>query len=164
MILTDYYSFKHLDGAKSNTRLDCTASTRSHGAFELTRAKDGRLWVYVCDNTYTKAGRECKADLAMNGRNGFLSSIYVPDMGKPAIGYGDLRHTADALLFVVDGSYQDSHYIEGIVIEVFVARGMRANVKSLYSLLSDEDEALLNEMKQLRESALAEQQQKGGGV
>ena len=39
---------------------------------------------------------------------------------------------------------------------------MRANVKSLYSLLSDEDEALLNEMKQLRESALAEQQQKGG--
>ena len=52
MILTDYYKFRKLPGQRSKTRIDCIASTSSYDIFESMRNKDGRLYLYIGDNTY----------------------------------------------------------------------------------------------------------------
>jgi hypothetical protein len=126
----------------------------------MTRTDDNRLWVYVSSNSFTKAGQERKADLAVTGRKGFISSIYVPDIERVSFGYGDLHHTADALLFVINGEFTDAHYMEGSTIEVFAARGMRANVKGIFNLLIDDDESLLSDMQELRAKAIQETQER----
>ena len=46
MILTDYYTFRHLPESKSKMRFDCVASTQSYPEFEGLRNKFGSLFVY----------------------------------------------------------------------------------------------------------------------
>ncbi len=150
MILTDYYRFEKQQGQKSKLRVDEVISTHSYNPFEGMRNKAGELFVYIGDNTHTRAGKERKADMAITHGN-HISSIYNPDIELP-FWYGDVNHTADALLFVhknvefVNGSIQP-----GAIIEVFVARGQRNNRGPLYNLLCDG--GLNEEIDQLRQRA-----------
>lgn len=150
MILTDYYCFKKLPDQKSKLRIDCVCDTGSYNPLEGIRDKRGALFLYIGDNTYTKAGQGRMADLALS-RTHHISSIYVPDANR-MLWYGDFHHTADALLFMcqnikfVNGAIQ-----EGAVIEMFIARGHRNNRAQLYNLLSDGE--LNKEIEILREKA-----------
>lgn len=135
-ILTDYYRFEKLLGQKSKMRIDCTNSTESYNPLECFRGKQGDLFLYLGDNTYTKAGKERKADLALS-KTEHISSIFNPDLEKP-FWYGDMKGTSDAFLFVhKDFSLINGRIQEGAVIELFVARGQRNNRNSLYNLLAD---------------------------
>lgn len=136
MILTDYYRFEKRSSQRSKLRIDCTASTRSYNPLEALRNKAGDLFLYIGDNTHTKAGKERKADLALS-RTAHISSIYNPDLSLP-YWYGDMKGTADAFLFV----HHNAEFINGgiqagAVIELFVARGQRNNRSQLYNLLCD---------------------------
>lgn len=136
MILTDYYRFERLEGTLAKLRIDCTASTGSYDPLEALRNKAGDLFLYIGDNTYTKAGKERKADLALS-RTAHISSVYNPDLNLP-YWYGDMKGTTDAFLFV----HQNTEFINGgtqagAVIELFVARGQRNNRSQLYNTLSD---------------------------
>lgn len=147
MILTDYYRFKKLPNQKSKLRIDCTASTGEYDPLEKLRNKAGDLFLYIGDNTHTKAGRERKADLALS-RTTHISSIYNPDCDLP-YWYGDMKGTADAFLFV----HHNTEFINGgiqagAIIELFVARGHRNNRSQLYNALSDGE--LDEEMNALR--------------
>ena len=150
MIITDYYRFQKLQGQRSKLRVDCVVSTESYPPMEALRNKQGELFLYIGDNTYTKAGNERKADLAIS-RTSHISSVYNPDPELP-YWYGDFNHTADALLFVhneiefINGGLQ-----VGAVIECFVCRGQRNNRAQLYSLLCDGE--LDEEMDSLRQAA-----------
>ena len=98
MILTDYYRFEKLPNQKSKLRIDCTASTSSYDPLEALRNKTGDLFLYIGDNTHTRAGKERKADLVLS-RTIHISSVYNPDLTLP-YWYGDMKGTTDAFLFV----------------------------------------------------------------
>ena len=74
-VFTDYYCFIHNGEAKSGTRVDCTASTESYQPFEAFRKQSGELFMYIGDNTHTKAGKDGKADLALTKT--FSGSSYL---------------------------------------------------------------------------------------
>ena len=154
MILTDYYRFDKLPEIKSKLRLNCTASTASYNPLEGLRNKRGELFVYLMGNSYTKAGRDGKADLALGHGDTHISSIYMPDI-ELALGVGDMIHTPDALLFSFERfRLIDGHPSEGTRLELFVARGKRHSLNGLYNLLCDGE--LDAEMRRLRESARPE--------
>ncbi len=136
MILTDYYRFEKLPQQSSKLRIDCTASTGGYDPLEVLRNKAGELFVYIGDNTHTKAGKERKADLAIS-KGKHISSVYNPDWTLP-YWYGDMKGTADAFLFV----HKNTEFINGgiqagAVIELFVARGQRNNRIQLYNVITD---------------------------
>lgn len=141
MILTDYYKCAELKKLSSH-RYDCTASTRSYEPFEAiaTRAKVKRFFFYLGDvpqqfNAHAKR----RANRALtNGKN--LSSLYVPDLNIPLLGYGDTRGTKDALLFKFNESEEE--------VEIFVARGQKHNSRQLFNLFVDGE--LDSEIEKLR--------------
>ncbi len=95
-----------------------------------------------------------KADKSITLKDKNLSSIYRPDPCND-LAYGDVRGTADALLFVFDGlGVANGEVLTGATIEVFVARGKSKDRVALYNLLSDGE--LDEEMNDLRKSAVTE--------
>ena len=164
-IITDYYVFEKI-ATKSKTRLDCKASTMSYPEFEEKRATKatkatekrdatniGDLLIYYGDVPEQFGGNvHRKADKAITLRGKNLSSVYVPDPSNN-FGYGDVRGTADALLFVFENVEVINGAIPtGATIEVFVARGKSKDRVPLYNLLVDGE--LDEEMSELREKIL----------
>ena len=164
-ILTDYYRFERV-ATKSKTRLDCTASTATYPEFEekrstkATRATEkrdatniGDLVMYygnVPEQFGDRARRKADKSITMKCRN--LSSVYVPDP-RNNYAYGDVKGTADALLFVFDGfGVADNEILSGSVLEIFVARGKSKDRVALYNLLSDGE--LDDDMDALRKRAV----------
>ena len=148
MILTDYYRFEKVSSNK--TRIDCKASTQSYNPLEGLTSKKGELFLYIGQNTYTKAGSKRKADLALS-KGEHISSIYIPDLAR-SLWYGDFKSTQDALLFVgKDISFVDGALQPGAVIEIFIARGQSHNKATLFNLLADDE--LADEMEALRQQA-----------
>ena len=170
MILTDYYKFEKIAGSISKTRIDCTASTRTYDNFEGLRARRsskrtgkrdeiaaGSLFIHYSD-VPTGFGGDVhrKADKCLS-KGGNISSVYVPNVTEE-IGFGDMKGTTDALLFVFhDCDFTDGRVKDGAQIEVFVARGQSKNKGNLYILLSDGE--LDAEMEQLRKKAVPESEQ-----
>jgi len=154
MILTDYYRFDKLPEIKSKLRLNCTASTASYNPLEALRNKRAELFVYLMQNSYTKAGRDGKADLALGHGDTHISSVYMPEI-EQAFGVGDMIHTADALVFTfANFKLIDGRPSEGTRLELFVARGKRHSLSGLYNLLCDGE--LDAEMYRLRDMARPE--------
>lgn len=164
-ILTDCYIFKRV-ATKSKTRLDCVASTRSYPELEEKRAtrqtretekRDGLaigdLIVYFGDVPEVFGGSiHRKADKALTIRGKNLSSIFVPDPSNN-YAYGDVRGTADALIFVFRGfDLVNAEIKKGAVLQVFVARGQSKNRVPLYNLLCDG--GLDDEMADLQQRAI----------
>lgn len=159
MILTDYYRFEKLPNCKSKLRIDCTASTNSYEPMEVMRATRavrhrcnvGDLFCYYGDVPDTFGGNvHRKADKALTKTKN-ISSIFIID-AKSNLGYGDMKGTADALLFVfTDAKVTDGRLQAGAVIDIFVARGYAKNREALYNELSDG--ILDEEMNQLRVAA-----------
>ncbi len=164
-ILTDYYKFCRV-ATKAKSRLDCVASTESYPEFEEKRAtkatratekKDatniGDLVIYYLDVPEQFGGsvhRKADKSITIKGKN--LSSIYVPDPSSN-LAYGDVKGTADALLFVFDGVEVVNGAIQaGATIEVFIARGKSKDRVPLYNLLSDGE--LDEELSDLRKRAV----------
>ena len=169
-ILTDYYLFERI-ATKSKSRMDCTASTGSYPDFEEKRATKankatekrdatelGSLIVYYADVPEVFGGDiHRKADKAITIKGKNLSSVYVPDPSGN-FGYGDVRGTADALLFVFDNlEIVNGTISAGAKMEVFIARGKSKDRVPLFNLLSDGE--LDEEMSELRAKATGLQNQ-----
>ena len=161
-ILTDYYKFCRV-ATKARLRLDCVASTESYPEFEERRATKatkatekrdatnmGDLVIYFGDVPEQFGGdvhRKADKSITIKGKN--LSSVYVPDPSNN-LAYGDVRGTADALLFVFDGVEVVNGVIQaGATVEIFIARGKSKDRVPLYNLLSDgELDEELNDLRQ----------------
>lgn len=145
MILTDYYKMAKLPEQKSKTRLDCTASTTSYPDFEALRNKAGALFFYFGNvPTQFRGDVHRRADMALTKTQN-ISSVYVPDVEK-RFGYGDMRGSMDALLFLFGSEYN--------TIEIYVARGQKNNRMQLYNLLSDGE--LSEEIEELKKHLVTE--------
>lgn len=128
MILTDYYRMEKLPDQKSKMRLDCVKSTRSYPEFEIMRNKAGEFFFYFHDVPERFGGDiHRKADKAITKTKN-ISSVFVPDV-QQKFGYGDIRGTNDALLFIFNDNFSE--------IDLFVARGQRHNKRQLYLLLTE---------------------------
>ena len=149
MIFTDYYKLTKRP-CKSLTRMDCVCSTYGYPIFESLRNTEGSLFMYVSDNTHTKAGKGGKSDLALtHGKH--ISSIYCPII-TDNLGWGDVNHTEDALIFVLDNFHLSNGVVsDNSTIELFVARGQRKSRQNLFMMVVDGE--LNEEMEFLRESA-----------
>lgn len=145
MKLTDYYKMAKLPNQKSKLRIDCITSTGGYEQFEQM-ARDSRDGRFKCYYTHTpdtfSANARRKADMAItNSKN--ISSIYIPDLDTPLLGYGDVKGTNDALLFLFSDDYRG--------MEIFIARGLKNHQKGLFTLFVDGE--LDNEMELLRQQA-----------
>lgn len=152
MLLTDYYKFEHKPNTQSKTRLDCVASSKSYNPLEASTNSKGVIVAYIGDNTHTKAGQKGKSDLSMTTAKGkHLSSIYRPEI-ETNFGWGDVKDTTDALLFVfTDFAISNGQLTDGAAVEIFVARGKRSDRQGLYNLLADGE--LDGELDALRQKA-----------
>lgn len=145
MILTDYYKFERLPDCKAKTRLDCTQSTQSYPEFEAMRNKAGQLFMYLGNvPEQFNANVKRRADMALSKTKN-ISSVFVPDVTL-LFGYGDVRGTNDALLFVFNADYT--------AFDLFVARGQKNNRGALYNLLADNE--LSQEIEILKQRAVTE--------
>lgn len=145
MKLTDYYKMAKLPTCKSKYRFDCVASTGSYEPFEerAQRGRDKRFKFYYGGTPDTfSADAQRKADRVITDTTN-ISSVYTPDLDNPLLGYGDVAHTNDALLFLFSDDYRE--------IEIFVARGLKNHQKGLFSLFADGE--LADEVEQLRQQA-----------
>lgn len=145
MKLTDYYKMAKLPTCKSKLRFDCTTSTGGYEPFEerAQRGRDKRFKFYYGGTPDTfSADAQRKADRVITDTTN-ISSVYTPDLDNPLLGYGDVAHTNDALLFLFSDDYRE--------IEIFVARGLKNHQKGLFSLFADGE--LADEVEQLRQQA-----------
>jgi len=153
MILTDYYRFEKL--ADTKTRFDCTHSTGSYETFERLRNKAGKLTVYIGENHVAKGERQRISDLAIT-KTKSISSIYTPDV-KQNKWFGDVNHTADALLFIVhDFQIINGAVVAGAIVELFVARGQKHNQHALWQAFCDGE--MTDEVEILKRRAIDENQ------
>lgn len=165
MILTDYYKFERITD-KAKSRLDCTASTGGYPAFErlaaqrASRGTDSRDPIAVGDliayigkiPAQFKTALHRTAGLRFNISGDHATSIFAPDPSLP-YGYGDVKRTADALLFIISGGgFINGRIKQGSIVEVFIARGQSRNSIPLYELLCDGQ--LDEEAEQLRAAAV----------
>ncbi len=144
MKFSDYYKMKTLKVTKSH-RLDCVASTGDYEPFEMraSRSRDKRFHCYHNDVPQRfSANALRKASYAITDGNN-ISSVYIPDTEQPLKGYGDMKGTNDALLFLYSPDYNE--------LEIFVARGGKHHVKNLSALFLDGE--LDWEMEELRKKA-----------
>lgn len=134
MIVDELYTFEKIGDKK--TRIDCISSTQGYEPFEAMRNKQGDLFFYLGSSNHTKAGRKHKADLAIS-KTKHISSIYIPDV-ESNLGFGDVRNTEDALLFILhDVKMMNNILQQGAKIDVLVAKGQSNNRQNIYTLLEE---------------------------
>jgi hypothetical protein len=147
MILTDYYKFQKLTDAAS--RYDVTHSTASYDLFENLLTNKRKFNVGGLSFNYVDRPKIWKGDAARIADKAFtkgqmnLSSIYVPDLQKPLIAYGDFQGTHDALLIFFSADYE--------TIEVFIARGYANDMMAIYTHAKESE--LIEEMETIRAKA-----------
>ena len=126
MQITDYYKFQKGTG---KTRFDEIASTQSYLPFNKLRNKNGQLFIYFTpyQKNNAKANPNRLPDYQISKQTN-ISGIF----GLSCIscfGYGDVRGTQDAILFIFNQELS--------CMEVFIARGQKPNKQSLYTLLTE---------------------------
>ena len=149
MILIDYYKGEKLTDAKS--RFDITTSTGEYDLFEsLLINKRGFNIGGLSFNLVTRPDRWKKknADLAICKGSHNITSLLRPDLSLN-FAFGDINNTLDAAVFIFNPDWKET----GITaIEIFIARGLKNDVNSLWDLLIDEE--LNPEMEILRAKAV----------
>jgi hypothetical protein len=127
-IFTDYYlGVKHAD---RKCRYDITKSTQSYPLFEqilINKAKfnvGGLSFNYGQTPSHYKADRQRLTDMAITRGSNNISSVFVPNINKIYIGYGDVHTTTDAIIILFDEGKS--------TIEIFIARGYLYDKRNLY--------------------------------
>lgn len=142
------YYYKGLKDPNKKTRFDVVVSTGSYGLFErqLINKREpnaGGLSFYVVDRPGHWGTRwQRQTDKALTKAKWNISSIIVPDPNI-LIGYGDVKNTQDALIFIMNKDWTE--------MEIFIACGQKNNKLNLFQLIADGE--LIDEMNSLRKKA-----------
>jgi hypothetical protein len=149
MILTDYLMGKKLTEAKS--RYEIVSSSESYDFLEtLLINKRGFNVGGTSFNCVSRPDRWKKknASLAICKGSHNITSLIRPDINLP-YAIGDINGTKDASIFVFNPDHRET----GIkTIEVFIARGLKNDINSLWNLLIDGE--LSPEMEILRNKSV----------
>lgn len=149
MILNDFYNGQKLTDAKS--RYDITASSESYDLFERLlinkRGFNVRGLSFYCGKRPDRWKKK-NAGLAMTKGSHGITSLIRPDINLN-LAFGDIKGTKDAAIFVFNPDFKEKGII---IIEVFIARGLKNNDIPLWDLLIDGE--LDEEMETLRRKAV----------
>lgn len=132
-IFSDYYRGQLMTDAKS--RYDITHSTGSYSLFELLLINKKKFNVGGLSFNYGQRPDSFKgndkrlAEMILSKSSHNISSVYVPNLEKFYIAYGDVQTTNDAIIIVFDEEIK--------VIELFIARGLKNDRQQLYSEVID---------------------------
>lgn len=130
-----YLKFERLDLSKSKQRFDLT---------EYTNPIYDHLYIpfiYLNDNFKGISQKSIKKPnhRLVSNKGTHISGIFIPDITKPNIAFGDIKGTKDMLILILKDS----------TIEIFVAVGKKNIENSISCLIYDgELDAKMNELRQ----------------
>lgn len=122
-----YYCFRKAPGKKSLMLLE--AHHKEYEPLHQTNRK-GQICCYLTQPSHIRARRERKPAFTLcNNPRGHLSSIFLPDLEVPHLGFGDVKGTEDGLLCI---------FSEGRdVLEILIAKGRKAVIEQLFWIMLD---------------------------
>ena len=172
-VFTDYYCFQKQGKTKHN--LFCVASTHSYDSFEIRRCiepskETARNDAYNVGDLRISCATTCgnysehaqtKQWRMVRFKNAPLSGVYAflgAYNNTEFYAFGDMDKTSDALLFVISGYDEVGNQIQGgAKIEIFVARGHKAEASQLCQMADDGE--FDGELNQLRKEAMPDNPQ-----
>jgi len=124
-LLDTYYGFERLSNSRSKSRLDLVTLTQT---YELL-PNPNKAWIYLIKvPEHIRGNQARKSELCLTGSDGkYISGVFIPEITKPEIGYGDIKGTTDAALFLLGENS----------LEVLIAKGKKNTAFALYQLLAD---------------------------
>lgn len=129
IVFTDCYKGQLLTDAKN--RYDIVSSTQSYPFFESLLINKTKFNVGGLSFNYStrpkgfKPNKEGSAEMILAKSSNNISSVYVPNLTRYYIGYGDVNTTKDAIIIVFDEVNK--------TIEIFIARGLKYHKSNLYN-------------------------------
>ena len=138
-LLDVYCRFARLGKTRSKTRLDLVTCNEIYEPLQ----KQGKAWIYfIRVPQHIEGHQKRKSEMCVTGRDGkYLSGVFIPDIRLPEFGYGDIKGTTDAALFLIGANS----------LELLIAKGKKNTAFALYQLLADGE--LDSEIKGLRKDA-----------
>ncbi len=124
-LLDVYCRFEKLGTTRSKTRLDLVACNAIYEPLQ----RQGKAWVYLISvPEHIEGNQKRKSEICLTGGDGkYVSGVFIPDIQRSGIGYGDIKGTTDAALFVIGENS----------LEILIAKGKKNTAFALYQLLAD---------------------------
>ena len=142
-LIDSYYRFERKPDAMAKTRRDLITFFRTYEPLhKANRSSEVCLYLSDAGNINSRSRRRPRQRIS-DPQGNHISAIYHPEPEMPEFGYGDVKGTQDALLFIFSP--------DTTRIEILVAKGKGTVVQNLFDLLCDGE--LENEIRSLRMEA-----------
>lgn len=123
-ILDCYYRFVKLDNTKCKTRFELVYNSDIYEPLNNPNNK-GEIFIYLGSNPNIKASQNRKSNLTISVRSKHLTSVFIPEIEKPNLAYGDCSQ--DAILIILSEK----------TIELLICKGKKNTLPTLYNMLYD---------------------------
>ena len=121
-----YYLFEKLNPEKSKSRFDLVYNSEIYEPVHNPNAK-GEVFIYFGSNPNIKAKGNRKTDYTISARNKHLSCVFIPEITKPNLAFGDFG--SDAILILLSEKS----------IELLICKGKKNLSQNLFNLLFDSE-------------------------
>ena len=137
-LLDVYCRFERLAKTRSKARLDLVFCSQVYEPLQ----KQNKAWIYLIKiPEHIRGNQARKSELCLTGSDGkYISGVFIAEITKPEIGYGDIKGTTDAALFLISENS----------LEILIAKGKKNTAFALFQLLADGE--LDREIKILKQS------------
>ncbi|MDR3596492.1 hypothetical protein [Clostridium sp.] len=125
-VIDCYYRLEKLNPEKSKSRFDLVYNSDIYEPVHNPNPK-GEVFIYLGSNPNIKANGHRKTDLTISARNKHLTSVFIPEIEKPNLAYGD--YSQDAILIILSEKS----------IELLISKGNKNILPNLYNLLFDDE-------------------------
>ena len=124
-LLDVYCRFERLGKTRSKTRLDLVACNEIYDPLQ----RQDKAWVYLISvPEHIEGNQKRKSESCLTGGDGkYVSGVFIPDIQRSGMGYGDIKGTTDAALFLISENS----------LEILIAKGKKNTAFALYQLLAD---------------------------
>lgn len=123
-VIDCYYRFEKLNPEKSKSRFDLVYNSDIYEPIHNPNSK-GEVFIYFGSNPNIKARGNRKSDYTITARNKHLTSVFIPEIGKPNLAFGD--YSQDAILILLSEK----------TIELLICKGKKNLLQNLFNLLYD---------------------------
>ena len=125
-IIDCYYRFQKLNPEKSKSRFDLVYNSEIYEPVHNPNPK-GEVFIYFGSNPNIKARGSRKTDYTISARNKHLTSVFIPEITKPNLAFGDFG--SDAILILLSEK----------TIELLICKGKKNLTQNLFNLFFDSE-------------------------
>lgn len=123
-IIDCYYRFDKLNPEKSKSRFDLVYHSEIYEPLNNPNPK-GQVFIYAGKNPHIRSHKNREASLTISARDKHLSSVFIPEITKPNLAFGDFG--SDAILILLSEK----------TIELLICKGKKNLTQNLFNLLFD---------------------------